>query len=87
MAAGPAFVIDPRFITVTQWCAQMALSLSAIGNVPQLQDPTQWREWAKTVVNFPALASVGAPRPERFDQWDDWVRQFNLTLRSLGGSP
>jgi hypothetical protein len=78
-----AFVIDFRGMDPVRWTNAMALSLSQYGNVPKLGDAAQWRAWGSVVTSFPALAAIGAPRPERFASWEAWVRQFNLSLRLL----
>lgn len=78
-----SFVVNPRGIDMLRWAGQMALSLSAYGNVPVLTDPAHWRTWAGVVVAIPAVAAVGAPRPEPFNDWRQWAEQFNLSLRLL----
>ena len=78
-----AFAIISNAIDPVRWADQMILSLSAYGNVPRMAKPADWRDWANVVIAFPALAAVGAPRPERFATWADWVHQFNISLRLL----
>lgn len=78
-----AFTVNPRNVDPRQWAAQMALSLYQYGPVPTLADPNQWREWARVVIAFPALAAVGAPRPEQFTSWQDWAHAFNWSVLRL----
>jgi len=78
-----AFTVNPTGTATIHWCGQMALSLSQYGPIPKLLNETDWRQWADTVVSIPAIASVGAPRPERFSSWSDWAREFNLSIRVL----
>ncbi len=81
------FTVNPTGTEPTRWAAQMQLSLAEYGPIPALKDPQHWREWAAVVVNIPAIASVGAPRPERFESWSDWVHVFNLAIRDLNAAP
>ena len=78
------FTVNPTGTDPVRWAGQMALALSAYGNVPILLDPDKWRDWAATVVGFPAVAAVNAPRPQAFATWEDWAHQFNLSLRLIG---
>lgn len=81
------FTVNPTGTDPTRWAAQMQLSLYQFGAIPAMPDPSRWRAWAATVVNIPAIASVGAPRPEQFKRLDDWAHQFNLAIRDLGAAP
>lgn len=82
-----AFTVNPRGMDVRRWTAQMQLSLQAYGPVPALLADDGWRDWARTVTNFPGIAAVGAPRPDGFHAWQDWAVQFNLAIRNLSASP
>lgn len=70
-------------IDVVNWAAQSTVLLSPYGNIPKLIDPEAWRDWARAVIALPAIAAVGAPRPEGFQHWQDWGRQFNVVARLL----
>lgn len=76
-------VIDTRGMTAIRWTAQSAFFLAPYGTVPILLDEKGWRDWASCVAAFPAIAALGAPRPEPFAEWDSWARQFNLVVRLL----
>ncbi len=78
-----AFTVNPTRTDPAHWCSQMALSLSQYGPIPKLLDPAGWREWAAIVVSIPAIAGVGAPRPERFASWRPWAHEFNQAIRVL----
>lgn len=75
--------IDTRLIDVVSWAAQMTTLLAPYGTVPVLRSPDDWRWWAAVVVALPAIAALGAPRPEPFPTWQDWARQFNPIARLL----
>jgi hypothetical protein len=75
--------IDPRFMTVLSWAAQTTPILVAFGTVPKLQHAEDWRTWGRQVVMLPALAALGAPRPDPFPTWEAWANAFNVVLRLL----
>jgi hypothetical protein len=78
-----AATIDTRFIDVVNWASQTTTVLAPYGTIPILRDPHKWRDWASMVVSLPALSALGAPRPEGFERWEDWARQFNFAARLL----
>jgi hypothetical protein len=78
-----AFTVNPTGTRPIHWSGQMVLSLSQYGPIPKLLNETDWRQWADTVVSLPAIAAVGAPRPERFSSWESWAHQFNQAVRLL----
>lgn len=75
--------IDPRFMTAQNWTAQTSTVLLPFGFVPKLLSEDDWRSWASYVVNLPAVAALGPPRPEPYADWHSWARQFNQTVRLL----
>ena len=77
-------MIDSRYIDFARWAGQTTQLIAQYGSVPVVSDESEWRDWAQTVVSFPAIASVGAPRPEKFDDWRPWSHQFNAVVRLLG---
>lgn len=78
-----AETIDPRFMDVVNWTGQTTTILAPYGIIPRLIDPEQWRVWATYVVGIPTIAALDPPRPEGFDDWDIWARQFNVVARLL----
>jgi len=77
------FIVNPNGFDVIRWTGQMVLSLSAYGNIPRLDNAALWRHWANTVVILPAIAAVGAPRPDNFEHWEAWAAAFNQSIRVL----
>lgn len=76
--------IDVRGETVLTWAQKNMILLSPYGTVPILLDPDGWKDWAAYIVSLPDISAIGAPRPEPYDDWTEWGRQFNLTIRVLG---
>lgn len=77
-------VIDPRGMGVVEWANAMALELQPFGPVPRLEDPKLWRDWARSVMHNPQIASRVPPEPRFFDDWQDWAIRFIQTLQGLG---
>lgn len=78
-----ANTIDPRFMNVVNWAAQSTALLAPYGTVPILLHPDKWKDWARIVIALPAVAALGAVRPEGFHRWEEWATQFNQTARLL----
>jgi hypothetical protein len=70
-------VIDPRGLTVTEWCDAASLTLVRYGHIPILQDPREWKQWAFVVMQLPAIEGRQAPGPRGFDDWLEWAIRFN----------
>lgn len=69
--------IDPRYMTVQDWTAAVAIDLEEFGSVPQLLNPAAWQDWAATVVGMSAISGVVLPNPYDFASWGDWATRFN----------
>lgn len=69
-------MIDPRGMTVTDWCHQMVQNLAPIMNAPKLLDPKEWREWAMSVTSNPSIRKFQPPDPNFFEDWQDWAERF-----------
>lgn len=76
-------IIDPRGMTASDWCGQMALVLDKYGTVGAIRQPPEWRAWARNVVSFPAVQLVQAPNPDDYDNWLDWAIRFCQKAESL----
>lgn len=72
------FIPVPIGITFELWAALVAEQLADLGVSSPL--PGQdWREWAQSLLNFPALVSF--PDPYGFSKWDDWaVRTLETSI-------
>lgn len=78
-----ASTISPRFINVVDWTAQTTTLLAPYGTIPKLLQPDNWRQWAAFVINLPAISALNPPRPEGYETWDAWARQFNVAAQLL----
>lgn len=72
--------IDPRDMSVKEWCDYMVLELDVFGAAPILLDPDKWKDWARVVIEFPGVSKFGPPRPESFDDWRQWAIRFNQAV-------
>lgn len=73
-------IIDPRGLTVTDWCDSMALQLSAVMIPEKLLAPERWQDWARNVVQVPAISAFQPPSPNGFDDWSEWAFRFNQVV-------
>lgn len=72
--------IDPRTTPIERWCDAMVLELRSLGQVPILQDETQWRLWGQQVLLIPGVARFNPPNPLRYEEFVDWACAFNLAV-------
>ena len=79
-------MIDPRFMSAVGWAAHTTILISQFGTIPRLAHENGWKQWANVVSGLPALAAVGAPRPDRGRNWRAWAAAFNLAVERLGVS-
>jgi hypothetical protein len=75
--------IDPRGLTVTDWCDSMALPLSVVMTPQTLLDPDDWIDWANNVIQVPAISALRPPQPDGFADWIEWAIRFNSTVENL----
>ena len=73
-------MIDPRFMSVENWCAFTGTLIESYGYIPKLASADDWKKWAAYVISLPQIAATNAPRPERFSAWQDWAAQFNQNV-------
>lgn len=72
--------IDPRGLTIKEWCDYMVDELIAYGQAPVLQSETDWQLWGQHVSQLPGIAAKNPPDPRHFDNFYDWAERFNLTV-------
>jgi hypothetical protein len=69
--------IDPRYMGVIEWTDRMLPELIKNGgDVGRLDDPEQWREWARSVILINNEWQGETPNPYQFDDWQDWAQRF-----------
>jgi len=74
--------IDPRGFgdDVVAWADRMVLLLETdVDNMPRLDDPEKWREWAGAIFGEPDRVGQDAPDPEGFDTWQEWAERLFQT--------
>ena len=75
--------IDPRGLTVTDWCDSMSFVLESVMTPQKLLDPTKWRDWARSVIQSPMLAKFNPPDPTDFENWEGWAFRFNQAVETI----
>jgi hypothetical protein len=73
-------IIDPRFLTVQEWTDSMVFSLLDKSDLPRLDAPEAWKEWAMTVLQDARISQMNPPDPRFFDDWREWAFRFNQAL-------
>lgn len=69
-------MIDPRFIALSDWAAQMSIDLEGFGTVPRLDNPDNWQDWAQRVISANPGLQFAAPDPRDFTDWREWAARF-----------
>ncbi len=72
--------IDPRGLSVTDWCDAMVLQLDPYGTTPRLDDSSEWQDWASEVVQFSGIDKQSPPDPFDFTNWGEWAMRFNQAV-------
>lgn len=75
-------MIDPRGLTVVEWCDRMIPALESYGTIGRLDNPDEWRDWARRAYNLTASLRQNVPSPDWFSDWQDWANAFNLIFDS-----
>lgn len=68
-------IVRPVGISLTDWCDQLVLDLSQYGVIGQLQDESEWREWAMQLLNNTTLGR-NLPNPYNFTEWKEWAERL-----------
>ncbi len=69
-------MIDPRGLTVDEWCDYMTETLEPFLIAPKLTPGMTWWEWANQVVQAPGISAYNPPDPNQFDDWQVWATRF-----------
>lgn len=76
--------IDPHGFGVIEWTDRMTLELEPFGDIPELNDPGKWQEWARAVIQNVKIAACQPPDPRFYSNWRDWAYRFIQTIYGLG---
>lgn len=74
-------IFQPEGYTAADWCNSMIDEVSQFGQAPTIRDDDEWQDWALAVLSFPGIAAFNPPSPLEYDNWIDWVHNFNLVVR------
>jgi hypothetical protein len=77
------FTIDPYGSEVVEWVDRMTLELEPFGDITELVCYDEWKDWARAVIQNPAIARCQPPDPTVFDDWREWAARFNQTIYAL----
>lgn len=76
--------IDPYGIDVVSWTDFMSFELvDTVVVVMKLENPEDWQEWARNVLESPELSELNVPSPEYFSDWREWVVEFNKAYERM----
>ena len=62
-------------MSVIQWTDAMTLILVQYGSVPRLDNPDDWREWGRGLLDNVALGDTLLPDPYQFAEWRPWAER------------
>lgn len=67
----------PIGMDVLDWAATLALDFPR-DDVPRLDDPSAWRQWAERLLQSPSF--FNAPRPDAYRDWQGWAEAVCLVV-------
>jgi hypothetical protein len=73
-------MIDPRNMTVTEWCDAASHTLRRYGVIPLLLSPNGWQQWVVELLQLPQISRYAPPDPRGFSSWEEWVFRFNQAV-------
>lgn len=68
-------MVLPEYITFFDWASTLQVDYPN-GNVPIVNEDTDWQEWADRLLQSDPFDSAVVPEPNSFDDWRDWARWF-----------
>lgn len=72
-------MINPAGMTAIEWTDRMALLLPEV-TAMKIFHETDWRAWARHVLQSPRVARFNPPNPDYFDNWRVWADRFNQVV-------
>jgi hypothetical protein len=70
----PFFPFLPAYSTWDDWLGNVAIYYNQ--ELIPLVDEPNWKEAAKDIVELSTFASYPVPRPERYEDWQQWATDF-----------
>lgn len=73
-------MIDPRSMTIMEWCDAASHTLRKYGPIPVLRTANAWQQWAVEVLQIPEIFKYTPADPRGFADWQEWVFRFNQVV-------
>lgn len=70
-------IVLPVGIDVLDWAASLVIDFPR-DDVPRLDDPSAWQQWAERLLQSPSF--LLAPRPDAFSDWRSWAESVCLAV-------
>ncbi len=77
-------MIDPRGMSLLDWTASVILDNGDAWSFGQLQDESEWRDWAVNFIRASPFAQRAVPNPYFFDDWREWAMRSYTMLEGQG---
>jgi len=68
-------MVLPEMISFVEWAATLQVDFPN-GNVPIIDDESEWQDWADRLLQTSPFDSAVVPDPSGFDDWRQWARWF-----------
>lgn len=66
-------MINPRYMTLTQWADAVILQSSDAWSFGRLDDESRWQDWATGFVRASNFTQQFIPDPYQFSDWREWA--------------
>lgn len=67
---------DPRFMELPMWADTTVFDLENFGPIQQLQDPSDWQNWAAGLIGINGISQQNPPSPYGYTDWREWAFRF-----------
>lgn len=75
-------MIDPRYMSLTQWADAVILTVSDTWSFGRLTDEDKWRDWATAFVTASGYSQRNLPDPNQFLDWQEWAQRVYPMLEA-----
>jgi len=73
-------ILDPNYMDVIEWTDRLNSFVEiGTGTAEKLEKPSEWKEWALSLVGDPDDIGQDTPNPYDYDNWREWAMLFFLT--------
>ena len=77
-ATQPFFPYVPDYMTWEDWTGNMIIHYGQQNIMLSSED--NWQEGAQNMARIETFGAYPVPSPERFENWQDWAREFTLII-------